>query len=736
MNRFLPFLFWLAALLFGGEAAIAQQVLGGFNLNSAPPVQSIGSESQYYIDWNTGNVFGPKTSGQWGAPTANIAQGVTIINPLSPNYGAKCNGTADDTAAFQSMQSLSNVFIQIPVGTCNISSPLVFTGSNVTIWGYGNASIIQATADINPISFNPANSSTGGITYNNAIGNLFLTASSTVQASITSTGFTVVNQTNFKCSNFYIQGFLVDFDNQSSTNVECINFTFSSGQNWPQGTTYAPGGVTSTLLKIEVCGTCSSPRNPFMIVSNFNIQGNGPGQSVSNVGRGVAITAADGLKASNGHIGLMHDNDLYIQRSTHSIIDTDFTDVFFDNSNVNLLIDTPLGGATGSFKDLKFSSGWFASSGYGSPASTQLTSDEVSVKDPAADIIFAGVHFRGAGGFCVDVTDANSILFQADKFESCGNATTSTQGAVNINPSASSSLDLMFQADGYTGNTSGNVVTINGTNVHSLNWGCEMFWLNNMSLSSTSLSNMGSVLVNNAICNTTNGQTIANLPDSTSVGGNARGNFTVDLQTSRSSAAMVAAGKFSQITGGENNGTVGWLSRAGGNGACDSGEYAADVWASGYITTACDSVVWHEHLFNTITGNGAGNATQFLTSDGLGRRTGGNGGNCVVFPPFSHYNVEVKVTGRDITSSTAYYDALWPSVTLDEQSNAASATVTINQISGNPYPIVNSSNPAYAAVALSADTTRGCLAVQVTLTAPGNTDVWHFDAEVTGPRAM
>jgi len=49
------------------------------------------------------------------------------------------------------------------------------------------------------------------------------------------------------------------------------------------------------------------------------------------------------------------------------------------------------------------------------------------------------------------------------------------------------------------------------------------------------------------------GAILAQLPDSTTTGGNKRGLRAVDLQTTRNNAARVASGTFSTITGGENN---------------------------------------------------------------------------------------------------------------------------------------------------------------------------------------
>lgn len=66
-----------AVLLFLTSAltASAQVAYGGLNDPSnpnRPPANSVGLDNAFYIDFLSGNVFGPKTSGQW--PITPIAQ--------------------------------------------------------------------------------------------------------------------------------------------------------------------------------------------------------------------------------------------------------------------------------------------------------------------------------------------------------------------------------------------------------------------------------------------------------------------------------------------------------------------------------------------------------------------------------------------------------------------------------------------------------------------------------------
>lgn len=70
------------AISLGWTPALAQQVLGGPNIAAKPPANSIGNEANWYIDWNSGLVYGPKTLGQW-PPLASYSLGNS--GPTAPN---------------------------------------------------------------------------------------------------------------------------------------------------------------------------------------------------------------------------------------------------------------------------------------------------------------------------------------------------------------------------------------------------------------------------------------------------------------------------------------------------------------------------------------------------------------------------------------------------------------------------------------------------------------------------
>lgn len=87
--KFLRLAFVALSLL--SAPAQAQQVLGGSNNNGAPPVNSVGNEAQYYIDWISGKVWGPKSFGVW--PTPPVATLSTSTTGPSGPAGGDLTGT-------------------------------------------------------------------------------------------------------------------------------------------------------------------------------------------------------------------------------------------------------------------------------------------------------------------------------------------------------------------------------------------------------------------------------------------------------------------------------------------------------------------------------------------------------------------------------------------------------------------------------------------------------------------
>lgn len=94
------------------------------------------------------------------------------------------------------------------------------------------------------------------------------------------------------------------------------------------------------------------------------------------------------------------------------------------------------------------------------------------------------------------------------------------------------------------------------------------------------------------------GSILAHVPDSTATGGNKRGNYAVDLQTSRLSASQVASGATSVLVGGDRNTASGTASVVVG-GAVNTASNSWATVAGGSVNTASGT--------SSFVGGGDGN---------------------------------------------------------------------------------------------------------------------------------
>ena len=129
---------------------------------------------------------------------------------------------------------------------------------------------------------------------------------------------------------------------------------------------------------------------------------------------------------------------------------------------------------------------------------------------------------------------------------------------------------------GYTPVTNARTLTINGTTYDLTadrswtlatgltNW-TEAFSSATQATSSLTATN-GAANVNAAICPKGTGAITAAIPDGTATGGNARGQYAVDLQTNRNAATQVASGNWSVVVGGRLNTASGYGSSIVGGG--------------------------------------------------------------------------------------------------------------------------------------------------------------------------
>jgi hypothetical protein len=103
------------------------------------------------------------------------------------------------------------------------------------------------------------------------------------------------------------------------------------------------------------------------------------------------------------------------------------------------------------------------------------------------------------------------------------------------------------------------------------------------------------------------------VPDGTSIGGNSRGSYSVDLQRGRLLSTNVASGNYSSIVGGYNNASTGDYSTSFGKDS-NSYLYGQQSFSSGYFASVGDSQ--HSTVVLRGTDTGGDNFTFYLTLDG------------------------------------------------------------------------------------------------------------------------
>jgi len=145
------------------------------------------------------------------------------------------------------------------------------------------------------------------------------------------------------------------------------------------------------------------------------------------------------------------------------------------------------------------------------------------------------------------------------------------------------------------------------------------------------------------------GAFLAQFPDNTAAGGNARGQNAVDLQTLRSAAAQVAGGDFSAILGGRDNALSGMYSAALGHGATDRGLRGALALSGFMFGAAGDNQMRIAQLGRNTTGTTA----MRLTADG----NAAGSGNVPLMVDNSGCSFFYLVTAR--STDAAGFNASW-----------------------------------------------------------------------------
>jgi hypothetical protein len=245
-----------------------------------------------------------------------------------------------------------------------------------------------------------------------------------------------------------------------------------------------------------------------------------------------------------------------------------------------------------------------------------------------------GINTTTDAGFKLDVNGSTRIV---------GDGSTSGSTILTLQNSLSATT-AQFRSDGVFGISSASTFTTQGTVV----------------ISATS-QNSGIAIVPNGT-----GAITAAIPDGTTVGGNARGQYAIDLQTRRTAATQVAGGLNSIVIGGANTAINGYSIAIGNNNIAgnDASGFSVAIGYNNNATPQYSTVIGYGCTSGDNGGVVIGNsnyAAGHSVAIGFGVSTGG------------YYAVGL---GRSNTAGTDY------SAVLGGQSNTTSTSTHATVIGG------------------------------------------------------
>jgi hypothetical protein len=214
-------------------------------------------------------------------------------------------------------------------------------------------------------------------------------------------------------------------------------------------------------------------------------------------------------------------------------------------------------------------------------------------------------------------------------------------------------------------------------------------------------------------------QNTSNATDSVVSGGNANNITNGSFRGSIGGGfGNTVSGQYAVIPGGLNNTAGGTYSQAGGQQSADRSRIATNCYTGGRFSTSGDA----QTCFTVLRGTGNSASAIRVTSDAS--TAGAN--DCVNLPNNSAYELTIDLVAFDHTTVTK--NASWNLITglMTRGSSAASTAVTVSSLT---VPTYSSGVLTGESLAITADTTNGCL--NVSYTPPtGNTDTYDVVARV------
>ncbi|MBI5545358.1 MAG: hypothetical protein HY901_15850, partial [Deltaproteobacteria bacterium] len=234
---------------------------------------------------------------------ANTWSCVADSNPVveARDYGAKCDGIADDTAAIQAAIDNNYGTIRLPFGICNFTS-LTIHKNNVFLEGHGMRTTLRHTGSGDGVVYSPADpTDPAALLAGTGIRNIAIKGSAIEKAG---SALKVVKNSGFTLENFVAADHKHLIHIQGGKDGRYNNFRlYYSGTG-----AHAPD---ASMLKIEpqpnAGGGYSLPWTTFF--SNFAIVGN------FSANAAIEINGGDGLEFANAYIGGSFESILKIKNA-------------------------------------------------------------------------------------------------------------------------------------------------------------------------------------------------------------------------------------------------------------------------------------------------------------------------------------------------------------------------------------------------------------------------------------
>ncbi len=336
------------------------------------------------------------------------------------DFGAKCDGQTDDTAALQAAASkAAAAVLELPAGVCKISAPIVFHGNLAHLHGQGVyvSVIFQTSDDADAVIFasdDPANKPI----YGGQVSDLWIRHKHSASRGV---GLRIDFPSGFYASNVDIRDFYRDVVIEGGGGIFFTNTTITSGGFFDA---FAKGSSLITVGCGEDRGRCRFPGEIFL--SNVDAKGT-PNNFVETA---LRIEAVDGLWINNAHLGFA-DTQVMISPSENGggVQSVYFTNVGLDGNNsarTGLAIP-PLKAGARFVKDVVMVGGDIE----------DLTGDGVDLDEPGAQLTMTGVPIRHVHGWGIDVKSAAWVALSNALIDDVGSP---NGGAVNLGGAQNASV--------------------------------------------------------------------------------------------------------------------------------------------------------------------------------------------------------------------------------------------------------------------------------------------------------